>query len=145
MLDENRAKELVVRRTNLDSEGRAQARTQVTELYPPRPEWPASGDQQAAPVLDARIVKVEQGEFRGPIRIVDRDPLWNLVEKPGQHRLGQGFSSDDDGQGAVPPEMCEMRLAATGRAMDHQSCRRPIGPSIDPLDGRDVAPRHHEI
>src|SRR5271163_3166301 len=41
--------------------------------------------------------------------------------------------------------MSEMRLAAAGWTMQHERCRGPIGPSIDPLDGRDVASRNHEI
>src|SRR5215470_17491104 len=41
--------------------------------------------------------------------------------------------------------MDEMRLAATGRTMQDQSRRRPIGPSIDPLDGRNVAVGNHKI
>src|SRR5215472_5544184 len=103
------------------------------------------GDQQAALVLGAKIVKVEQGELRGPICIVDRDLPWHLLEKAGQHRLGQGLSSDNDGRGALSPEMNEMRFAATVRTMYHQPCRRPVRPAIDPLDGRDVALRNHKI
>jgi len=38
-----------------------------------------------------------------------------------------------------------MRLAAAGWTMQHEHCRGPIGPSIDPLDGRAVASRNHEI
>src|SRR5215469_8025440 len=38
-----------------------------------------------------------------------------------------------------------MRLAAAGRTMHRKHRRRPIRPSVDPLDGGDVAFRNHEI
>jgi len=38
-----------------------------------------------------------------------------------------------------------MRLAAAAWTTQHEHRRGPIGPPIDPLDGRDVAFRNHEI
>jgi len=103
------------------------------------------GDQQAAPLFDAKIVKVEQRVLRGPIGIVDRNLLWHHVEELRQHRLPQCFSGNHEARGTLPPEMSQMCLAATARATQHEHCRGPIGPSIDPLDRRDVALRNHEI
>jgi hypothetical protein len=83
MLDENGAQERVVWGANLDNGDRTQARTQVTEPYPPRSQRPVRGNQQAALVLDARIVEVQQSVLRRPIRIVDCHLPWNLVEEMG--------------------------------------------------------------
>jgi hypothetical protein len=40
-----------------------------------------SGNQQAALVLDAKIVEVKQSVLRRPIGIVDCDLPWNFVEE----------------------------------------------------------------
>src|SRR6516165_12279628 len=145
MLNENRAQERVIWGAYLDNGGRTQARAQVTKPGPPRSQGPASGNQQAALALDARIVEVKQSVLRRPIRIVDCDLPRKFVEEMRQRRFCQRFSCDHESRCTFPPEMSKMRLAAAGRTMQHEHCRGPIGPSIDPLDGRDVASRNHEI
>jgi len=81
MLDQNGTKKRVIGGVDLGSEGRTQTRAKIAERHFPRSRRPASGDQQTAVALDAKIVEVEQSTLRGPICIVDCDLPWVLVEK----------------------------------------------------------------
>ena len=50
-----------------------------------------------------------------------------------------------DGRRPLAPQVEEMRLAATRRAVQHQGSGRPIGPPVEPSNRRRIAVRHQKI
>ena len=68
------------------------------------------------------------------------------LDDEARHRLlVQIFAGNRDGRCPLAPEMEEMRLAATRRTMQHQRPGRPVGPPVDPADGRGIAVRNEKI
>jgi hypothetical protein len=79
------------------------------------------------------------------MRVVDRDPALTLFEQAGQRSARQCLPGEQSRRCALTPEMSEVSLAATCRAVQHKRRRRPIGPPFDLLDSRNVPIRGQEI
>jgi hypothetical protein len=101
--------------------------------------------KKAALTLQAGIVEVEEGTFRGTIGIVERNPMPALGGEARHLLFVQRFPGHNHRRCPLAPEVNEMRLAATLRTMQHQRAPRPPGPSLDPADGRDIAFGDEEV
>ena len=88
---------------------------------------------------------MEQRALRGPIGIVDHDPEGTPAEQARESRLSQFFSGEDDRRCSFSPKMGKVRFSATRRTMHHERRARPNGPSIYPVDRRDIAVGNQEI
>ncbi len=88
---------------------------------------------------------MEEGTFGGAIGIVDGNPMPALGGEARHLLFVQRFPSHNDRRCPLAPEMNEVRLAATRRTMQHQRAVRPLGPPVDPADGRGVAFGDEEV
>src|SRR6516162_8770343 len=88
---------------------------------------------------------MQELRLAGTIGIVDCNPVAPLRDEACHQLLGQRFAGYDDTRCLGAPEIDEMSLAASRRPVERQSSRRPIGPSVYPADGLDVAVRNQKI
>ena len=75
-----------------------------------------------------------------------------IVERHGaaarqrmRFRSRQFFAGDQNAAAALAPEMGEVALARTRRAMEDERVRRPFRPALDPAEGGGIALGYEKI
>ena len=144
-LDQHAAQEIVVRAADRCDIGRLEPRRKIGEPDLPTRRVGAAGDQHVAFGLARQVDEMEHRPLVeiGTRCILDHQRI--AIEKRRHPLDRQLMDADAVAVAVAAPDLCQVALAAAGRAGQHQHPVRPVGPAIDRRQRRVVGIGDQEV